>query len=260
MGLFTATALYNYQPIVSTLADPFLKAWYDVGNPSSYTSGSTRLFDLSGTGNTLYISNSALTYNAVTGSLGFPQNANNYIGSNALTGLDVGFGSSSVEVWFRLNAAAQTAGSTYYWLFSNGDTSTNAASGAIRTFFGDGGFSNALTSQYGSSSVTTYTIPFGGTILYNKSNSRGVWRQMVLTKEFDTVKMYVDGALAYTKTGFASQSVFAPNKLIIGKVLDGSTFGPWYGDFSIYKQWNGKALTATEVSQSYEASRARFGK
>ena len=262
MGLFTSTALYNYQPIVSSLADPFLKAWYDVGNSGSYTSGSTTLLDLSGQSNTLFISGTGITYDAVTGSLGFPQNQANYIGSNACTGLDAGFGSSSVEVWFRLNAAAQTAGSTYYWIFSNGD-SVNAKgdnSGSVRGFFGDTGYSNALTINYGSGSSIAYNVPFGGTILYNKSNSRGVWRQMVITREFDTVRMYVDGALAYTKTGFASQSVFTPNKLIIGKQLDTSTFAPWYGDFSIYKQWTGKALSATEVSASYAENRARFGK
>ena len=259
MGLFTSTALYNYQPIVSSLADPFLKAWYDVGNSGSYTSGSTTLLDLSGNGNTLFISNSAITYNSVTGSLFFPNNVANYIGSDALTGLDPAFGSASIEVWFRLDSSVSNSGG-YIWLSSFGDSANTPSSnsGSMRTFFGDAGFGNALSANYGQGSDTAYYLPFGQTISYNKTNSKGVWRQLVITKEFNTFRMYVDGAFTNSKTGFASQSIFRPNKLVIGRAENGTL--PWYGDFSIYKQWNGKALSATEISASYAANRARFGK
>jgi hypothetical protein len=45
--------------------------------------------------------------------------------------------------------------------------------------------------------------------------------------------------------------------VLIGRDL---TTGPMLGDIAVFKTWIGKALTSTEISASYNASKTRFGR
>jgi hypothetical protein len=242
------------RPAAVSPADPDLIIWVDAADAASYTSGSTTVYDLSGNGNNLTVSGT-IAFESVTGSWGFDNNTSNYISTTNLTGLDVGTGPASYEIWQKYMGPQDD---NYYVFFENG--ANRAASGTNESalgFWPDSGFGYGLTVGYGTSNLAYYVPPFNVTKNYTKSNSKGLWRQVVLVRDGDTAYFYVNGTQEATRNGFSARDLTNPEQLIIGSRYS-TNLNAYTGSIAIFKAWD-KALTSTEVSASYAANKARFG-
>ena len=91
------------------------------------------------------------------------------------------------------------------------------------------------------------------------SNQFNGWLQTVFTREgtgSNQQKMYWNGALVQSDTDPSDYNV-SSDDLMIGR--QGRINGGYYtGYVSIVRIYNGKALSATEVKQNYNANRGRF--
>ena len=92
------------------------------------------------------------------------------------------------------------------------------------------------------------------------SNQYNGWLQTVFTREgtgSSQQKMYWDGALVQSDTDASDYNV-SSDDLMIGR--QGRINSSYYkGYVSIVRIYNGKALSATEVKQNFNAQRRRFG-
>jgi hypothetical protein len=246
---------FNRQAVKATLApagDPYLKLWLDAGNSTSYPGTGTTWYDLSSEGNNLTL-NGSPTYDATTGSFYFPGSTSVNASTTTATNLSAGTGQQSIEVWNRYTG---TVNDNYYGIYALGCCLADGGQIA-RGLWGDAGFGYGLEASYGNNSLAAFVPPFDGTHTYTKSNSSGVWRQLVVVRDGDTLYYYVDGALDQSRSGFSSFSLTNTNEVLIGRDL---TTGPMLGDIAVFKTWIGKALTSTEISASYNASKTRFGR
>lgn len=91
------------------------------------------------------------------------------------------------------------------------------------------------------------------------------WSHIVVTRgdtSASTYKTYLNNSLVSTRTesGDYGQSSMSASRTI-GHQSTSSTseFNRYYGDFAVYRFYNGKALTSTEVATNYNVSASRFG-
>jgi hypothetical protein len=213
-------------------------------------------YDISGNGNNLTLTGS-VTYDPITGSVGFYGNYEDYfIKSTGTTGLNLST-SASVEVWLKWWGGQDR--DYYRNAFSLGKSTAGPLSGSyVSVLFADPGYSRGLEGRWGPL-TTTYLIPSAsGTHNYTKLNSNNVWRQCVLVKTGDTMEYYVNGTLESTQTSF-SGSISGSVIMVGGITPSGTPTTQFIGEVGIVKVWNGKSLTATEVSASFTSYRSRFG-
>jgi len=243
--------------------DPNLKVWVDAGNASSYISGSTTWYDLTTNGNNLSISGSP-AFDATTGSLYFANTTAQYAINNSMSNMSIGTADASIEIWQRYLGPNDD---NYFYSFQLGLLETsNVDSGGFLQFYGDSGVNGrALGGRVGGLGLA-YIIPYFGdpSITYTKSTDYNIWRQLVLTREGSSgdCKMYVNGSLYKTVSAMYSAAIYESSRLNIGGTNAATwPFGaqPWYGDVAIFKAWNGKVVTAGEVSASFTLYQTRFG-
>jgi hypothetical protein len=83
-----------------------------------------------------------------------------------------------------------------------------------------------------------------------------VWSHCVATGDSTSLRVYVNGVqVASNLTAFAPSSISGGEMIIGGFVANSEIFN---GDLACLQVYN-RALTATEVSQQYNATRWRFG-
>lgn len=146
----------------------------------------------------------------------------------------------SVEVWVKTNSISQNG----VW-FVKGNINSQYS------LFQEGG--NIMWRQYNGATLTNLTAPVS-----NINTSQ--YAHIVATYTSGARKIYINGVLVASDT--ASFTIFnAGNGISIG-VSGGYTLGsPIYyynGNIAIVKVYN-KALSASEVSQNFNALRGRFG-
>ena len=144
----------------------------------------------------------------------------------------------TIEVWYKTSSASQ-----YETLVGN-------ASGGAGTFQLDYNGSNNLRFQASTNS--------GEYVDSSISLSVGVWKQVVIVREgtgTNQFKIYSNGDL--NTTGTFNVDLNSSAQLRIGRNRGGVYY--YDGEISNVKAYKGKALTATEVAQNFNALRGRYG-
>jgi hypothetical protein len=142
---------------------------------------------------------------------------------------------------------------------------TGNASYTYDIFFKKYSNNNSNWVSYGSASANSLNQLgiYNGTLgALQYSNDTGVsassvtsneWHSLVATHDGSTTKIYVDSSMVASKSTTYS---FGSSNLNIGRAITGS----YYANISLgYIRIYNRALTATEVTQNYNATRHRFG-
>lgn len=234
----------------------------DAGDSSSYSGSGTAWNDISGNGNgaTLvgptYVSGSDAHFDF--------NGTSHYAYSN---GLVYGNGSTLSEVscfaWIRTTYNVGTAGTWdnnnwSLWDFDRSEVFTFALNGTGEVQF------SAASSAYGGFS-SLYDL------VGTAQNNNGAWHMVGWTFSVanQEIKMYVDGSLDRTHTppsgSFTALGSGTTRYGIIGDGSEatspnGSKNGIYYeGDIGQILFYENKALTLSEVTQNWNATRGRFG-
>jgi hypothetical protein len=208
----------------------------DPAKYSSYTGSGTTIYDLSGFGNTGTLTNGP-TYSGLNGGSIFFDGTNDSVNitrSSALTSAT----SITVQFWVYLLQGANTCirNSDVAWLFEFGTNANNAPASTYPQFFLN--TSNGQAFIYGNSAIGT-----------------SVWKNCAATYSAGSIKMYIDGALFATSTAASGSGniIYSSGYLNLG-YIDGETFN---GNISQVLVYN-RVLSATEISQNYNATKSRY--
>jgi hypothetical protein len=204
---------------------------------ASYTGGST-LPDLSGNGNTVTMINSP-TYSSNNG--GYIQ---------LTTSQHLRTEASRVNVVRPLTAEI--------WVYME---STNRFS----LMHKDSQYSIDIKdtgNSYAYADGSTWSYATYGTRSAAGIGTRNVWKQIVYTKDSsNTVRVYVNGVLQDTRTGFGSSFSNNTNPLWLTGYGGSTSSLPspgMQGRFAIARMYN-RQISDAEVSQNFNATKARFG-
>ena len=202
----------------------------DAANTKSYVSGSATWRDLSGNGNTGIF---------LPGSSSFNPSNNNAISTMCTSSLSFASSNNTSQIiWFYYNGGSVASvlcglteggyNSSGIGLYINNGTNGSTAGNRVSVIYPGSAF-NAIAPQ-------------AGTLASN------AWTQLVLIRDSTTTFLYQNAALvgstsATPRTGTVLSSIFAVAPSV-GSI----------GSFQIYN----RALTASEVAQNYNATKARF--
>jgi len=219
----------------------------DAANPKSYVSGSTTWNDLSGNNNHTTASGGPV-YNTTTGSTSnfyFNGSSNFTIASNVINGISNYSTEFTISSFFMYSATGS---------FGSIFEKQNAAGGPVpRLDFGGYSSPNVYFTTYNSSSVSVRdtTINTSSFPITFKQNQ---WYQYTTTNSSaggGTGNIYVNGVLLLTYSFLAT---FPDNTQTIGI---GGYNRKLRGNISNFQMYN-RALSATEVTQNYNALKSRF--
>jgi hypothetical protein len=226
-------------PTTSSIITTGLVLNLDASNPLSYSGTGTTWTDLSGNGNNGTLTNGTSYSSANGGTLTF-DGINDYVDTDLLT-----------------NQSAFTYG---VWAKSSANGFNNRIMGCGDSTGGSSGV-DIIWGALGSNTI--YSVRRGAGVLdihagYDTplpiTNFSGNWHYIVVT--YDSVngsKLYCDNVLVASKAniGFASSL-----KLRIGK--DGNGYDAFNGSVGAVQVYN-KALSSTEITQNFDATKSRFG-
>jgi hypothetical protein len=218
----------------------------DAGASTSYPGSGTTWTDLSGNGNNGTLVNGVGYNSANFGSLVF-DGVNDYGVLSNTSSLRPGAGDFTIEAW----------------IYKTGTSGGNA--GDIATIYGTAwsGFSAAgawiLYANENSGTKISFAIWNTGIVTSTSSILTNQWYHIVVSRIGTTVRLYINNVLESTGTSSANANNSA-YPIYVGLFTDpfGSA-GYFNGRIPIVRLYNGKGLTATEVSQNFNALRSRFG-
>jgi hypothetical protein len=212
----------------------------DAGNTKSYPGSGTTWTDLSGGGNTGTLTNGPTYSSANGGSIVFDGN-NDYVINSSASNLPIGSSSRTVEVWFYPT------------------TNTN---NLIQ--IGGGGGQKYIVEFYnvsGTFYLFTDAVNIGNNLTFSGSNlpTLNAWNHFVFGNSGQNWFYYLNGTLKLSGT-FPSTLDTTTQKYVIGNRDDaGAPYNtPVNGNIAKVSVYN-RALSAAEVSQNFNALRARFG-
>jgi len=204
--------------------------YVDAANPKSYPGTGTVWYDLSSNGNNATLVNGPIVSNGKV----IYDGINDY-SSASFTGLEK---NGSRNFWFNLKELTLTPG-IMFGAYNNFALYTNNNNGIDQLFQ----FIYYNKSTTGSSAAGNFSI---NNIVVDR------WYNTVVTwDEFGTAKHYLDGVLIHNQT----VSDFSTWKTNISMRIGGYV-APMEG--SIVQMYN-KPLSAEEVLENYNATKARFG-
>ena len=231
----------------------------DAGNTKSYPGSGTTWTDLSGGGNTGTLTNGPTYSSANGGSIVF-DGVNDYINMGNSQAGNFGTSNFSINAFFRCTLGSNNAG---IFCKSIGDNPTTEYGWLLDTPSGTQlGFAIATTnSAWGSSG--SYSCQSTGL-----SINDGNWRMATIVgdRTQTNISMYINGVLQ-TLQGFVGGlnqfntvgNVTNTYNLVLGSESDaGAGQLPFTGNIAQVSIYN-RALSATEVSQNFNALRGRFG-
>jgi hypothetical protein len=208
-----------------------LQMYMDAGNPASYPGSGTTWTSL---------------VNGYTGSMG---TGTGYSASNGGVITFNGLATSYVNMYGSASALVSASNniSVEAWYQSN-----NNFPGIVRTGLGNRGF----VFGYFSTTGTAWKVTKFGVVDLNAGAipQNTAWHQVVLTYSNTTgARVYIDGALS-SPTSANTSNMIAGNEFSIGRsenvVLNGS--------MGIFR-WYNTVLSASDVSQNFDADRSRYG-
>ena len=209
----------------------------DAGNTKSYPGSGTTWTDLSGKGN-----NGSLT----------SMNGNNY---NSANGGYLDFDGSIDQI---------NCGSSDDFAFGTGDFTIEfwcnpdaLGSAGIISISSDGNFSSTNWQfRYYTSTLSYIRWIYSGTSVITSGStvSIGEWTHVVATRNGTALTLYINAVSE--GTGSSSANLSDNGTLRIGRNRDGNSY--FNGKISNVKLYKGKALTALEVLQNYNALKGRY--
>jgi len=219
----------SYNPSIVTSG---LILCLDAANPKSYSGTGTAWSDLSGYANNATLVNSPTYLASYKGRFTF-NGTNQYASTPLSLG---GYTAFTIAAWFRTTTGSKDIAATY-------------------------GVTN-MFEFYINANGTVSIYAYGSTTSYRTSTTvvtAGAWTYCVATFNGATpaLNMYINGALdngALTNAIQASINA-GSSTVVLGNVHSGSYyFNGSMGQISIYN----RALTATEVTQNYNATKGRY--
>jgi len=209
-------------------------------NQASYSGSGTTVTDLTTNGNNGTLVNSPV-YTSGTPSYMTFDGTSNYIG-NASTLNNFNFASTggiTVEAWVK-----PTLSSYEFWF------SSNVSSGDC-------------TYRFGTNSDGYFYWNLGHHVDHNTGGpiSSGTWCQVVFTGGVVSgtvyTNIYLNGSNVVSNFNESISSLSNPNDWLIGHGETSSAW-PYNGSISIIRVYN-TALNSTQITQNYNASKAKFG-
>jgi hypothetical protein len=226
-----------------------LKLYLDAGNTSSYPGTGTVWTDISGNGNngTLVNGGSGLNFvSANGGSLQF-DGTNDYIRILTLNPYLNNVNKFTYQTWIKI-----TNLSKFSTIFSFGQADNY--NNDILFFYA----SNILGFQINKGADGGPTLPYTSTGWNNIS----IVYDGTQTGNSDRMKVYINGVLGVldfnTYTVPSSTSNIGFTNAGIGAYSTGNFNNPFTGNISVSKLYN-RSLSATEVTQNYNALKSRYG-
>jgi hypothetical protein len=210
----------------------------DAGNTSSYPGSGSTWNDLAGSGLTTTLFNSPTYSSDDGGYLSFVPGSSQYAKTSASLSL---LSTWSVEIWHYYNA---TNGSGNPCILSEVWSGT-----PINFTIGSAAFGNNTTLQaaYFNSNwfytAANYSLPSVG------------WYHIVGTYDGTTITLYINTVSTRTQ---ASAGTVGSSGLGIHIMRRWDSGNYWGGRISVVRIYN-RALTSTEITANYDASKARFG-
>lgn len=218
---------FNYSPKIVTDG---LVLYLDAANTKSYVSGSTTWNDISRTNNNGTLINGP-TFNTGSGGNIVFDGTNDYVSFSTITNTTY-----SIEFWYRMGGND----GTYGYFASSGD--------------------NGLAISEGG---TLSGLVYGQLYYYNGTaiNLLGIipsttnWNHIcvLINTSTNNIQVYGNGNQLSTTT-VTNMSTSVSN---IGRYIT-ANLNFLKGNLAVYKIYN-RALTTTEITQNYNASRTRFG-
>ena len=213
----------------------------DAGNIKSYNAGvsTTTWTDLSGRGNTGTLTNGPTYSSANGGSIVFDGTDDRGTFTSPITSSSP----QTYEIWTNAIASASAADAYGYLLHNNNVASTIGSSyltiGIKPTQRYFGCFNGALNTMDTGTIVSTSNIV-----------------QIILSWDGSTQRLYVNGVLkdfeelSVTPQNFSTTTSFGDDKSTTYRMIQGNIYS-----IKVYS----RALTASEVSQNFNALRGRYG-
>ena len=210
----------------------------DAGNPQSYSGSGTTWTDLSGNGNNGTLVN-GVAYSGGNNSLVF-DGVNDFVINSSTTNIPVGSSSRTIQ----------------FWVYPKADTNN-----FIQLGTGGGGnqvyiveFYNIIGTRY----LFTDGINVGNNLTISGSQlpTLNTWNHITFGNSGQNWFYYLNGALQTSGTFSVTLNTIG-QKYIVGKRDDSpaNTMNANMAQVSIYN----RALTASEISQNFNALRGRFG-
>jgi hypothetical protein len=211
----------------------------DAGNPKSYPGSGTAWTDLSRNGNNGTLTNGPTFNSADVGTIVF-DGSNDYVTLLRPSAIVTG-GSISIVIWAKWTSTGTTT-STIQCLLDNNHTGS-----PMRGFY--------IQDRPDLSKFLTFGVrPQANSAISTFQVGDGKWRHIVGTNDGTTSRLYIDGRLdgSFTESGGLST---VQTNINIGR---SEGFGRYLnGSISQVLLYN-RALTATEINQSYTATKGRF--
>lgn len=226
--------------------------YYDANNASSYPGSGTTVTDLQGNANATLNGTTAFgTYGGLSNVFNIPGNSSSWIATGAQTGIDINNG-ISLEIWAYFTAFQVQ--DWYYSLYNLGGGSTTRQ--MFRNELTLAGYSNG---NAGGDHYDRY-LNNGDTKTLPRTLSLNTWTHTVLT--------YSPGYF-----GFYLNDSYSGNTVFTAPTTNFGTSTPLYLWLSrrddratdnlpmIVSEWRfyNKELSASEVTQNWDATKARYG-
>ena len=215
------------------VVDNNLVLYLDAANTQSYTGSGTTWTDLSGEGNNGTLTDGPTFSSDNGGSIVF-DGTNDQIDCGSSDNFAFGTGDFTIEFWCN----PDTVGTECIIAISS--------NGAIST--------TNWQFRYDSSKVK-WVYSQTANIISNSTVSAGEWTHIVATRSGTTLTLYINAVSE--GTGSSSADLSDNGTLRIGVNRSQNDF--FDGKISNVKLYKGKALTAIEVAQNYNALRGRYG-
>ena len=246
----------------------------DAGNSSSYSGSGTTVNSLVGSiSNTSY--NSNISYSSSNG--GYWTFDDGTPNSDTDTGIEFGIGTSQAlnwhtkpftfEIWSRVNSSSANDGDLFSFTYS---PSWNTALTYYMWLIQIEILSGKFRHKWNHTSYYNRDLRFSSYDHDYDDNDAGAWRHWVLTNDADgggsesnnaSYKLYKNGSLESTQTTSNRLSNYGTTNSIFLNVGGNKKYPsqPFNGDISIVRLYIDKELSATEVTQNFNAEKARYG-
>ena len=207
----------------------------DAGNTKSYPGSGTTWTDLSGKGNngTLTSMNGS-NYNSANGGYLDFDGSIDQINCGSSNDFAFGTGDFTIEFWCNSDALGTSP------IISISSTGGNATTN--------------WQFRYNNAQKVRWIYSSSSDIISNSTVSAGEWTHIVATRSGTALTLYINAVSE--ATGTSSADLSDNGTLRIGRSRDGNSY--FNGKISNVKLYKGKGLTATEVTQNYNALKGRY--
>ena len=222
-----------------------LVLYLDAGSPNSYYGGTGTVWkDMSGNGNNGTLTNGPTFNSANGGSIVF-DGASDKVECLSTPTLNI-TSTISLEIMMYPTLLNQNSGVLTKW------TTGSGTNNSFSFYLGQ----DASNSRYGfgiqqSNNVIRKLFPTTNYIV-------NTWTHIVCVADGTTMRIYNNGVGDVTTQSYDGTIKLTTKKLVVGSLREEDSIYNYRGRIGFSRIYN-RALTSTEVSQNFNATRARFG-